>query len=162
MKNNIPWYALVRDIQIEPGSNDLLLATHGRGILIVDNIKPMRQLTPEVARQDVVILPQPDMPVRNGISRRCLSPPGRMGWRQCTRPRAHPVLPERPRGIGRRKVDILDKTVSFKSLPGGKRKGLNKGLLGHTRQRAKTATGSTKPDQSGFVALALPELTALN
>ena len=39
MKNNIPWKAMVRDIQIHPATNDLIIATHGRGILIVDNIK---------------------------------------------------------------------------------------------------------------------------
>ena len=137
MKNNIPWYALVRDIQIEPGSNDLLLATHGRGILIVDNIKPMRQLTPEVARQDVVILPQPDMPVRNGILGGASFPP-QGGWvGGNARPRAHPVLPERPRGIGRRKVDILDKTVSLSNRFPVANEKAQQGLLGHARQRAQ-------------------------
>ncbi|MGL6269008.1 MAG: hypothetical protein ACRC2O_13840, partial [Chitinophagaceae bacterium] len=53
MKNNIPWYALVRDIQIHPVTHDLILATHGRGIMIVDNITPMRKLTKEALDKDV-------------------------------------------------------------------------------------------------------------
>lgn len=52
MKNKIPEYALVRDIQIQPRTNDLLLATHGRGI-IVFMILPMRRLSMDVASKEV-------------------------------------------------------------------------------------------------------------
>ena len=38
----------VRDLAIQPRDNDLVLATHGRGIWIVDDITPLRALTPEV------------------------------------------------------------------------------------------------------------------
>lgn len=159
MKNNIPWYALVRDIQIEPYSNDLLLATHGRGILIVDDIKPMRQLTPEVAKQDVYILPQPDMLVRNGILGGASFPP-QGGWVGGNAPDVAPIqyyLKDRVVS-GDVKVDILDKDGKLiKSLPGSKRKGLNKVYWDMRGNGPKTATGSTKPDQSGFVApMALP------
>ncbi|HVT40087.1 MAG TPA: hypothetical protein VHE78_13660 [Gemmatimonadaceae bacterium] len=34
----------VRDIQIHPRENDLLLATHGRGLYIMDDITPLQQL----------------------------------------------------------------------------------------------------------------------
>ena len=60
MKNNIPWKAIVRDIQIQPVTNDLILATHGRGIIIVDNITPMRNMTKEVADEEVHVFdPKP-------------------------------------------------------------------------------------------------------
>ena len=55
MKNNIPWYAMVRDIQIEPSTNDLILATHGRGIIIVDDISSMRNLGQEILDKDVYL-----------------------------------------------------------------------------------------------------------
>ncbi len=45
--NNIPNVA-VRDIAIHPKTNDLALATHGRGIMIVDDITPIRELTQEI------------------------------------------------------------------------------------------------------------------
>lgn len=38
----------VRDIAIHPREHDLILATHGRGILIVDDITPLRQITPAI------------------------------------------------------------------------------------------------------------------
>jgi photosystem II stability/assembly factor-like uncharacterized protein len=47
----------VRDIAIHPREADLILATHGRGIYIVDDISPLRKLTREALDADVVMLP---------------------------------------------------------------------------------------------------------
>ena len=41
----------VRDLAIQPRDNDLVIATHGRGIWIVDDITPLRALDAEDARQ---------------------------------------------------------------------------------------------------------------
>jgi photosystem II stability/assembly factor-like uncharacterized protein len=46
----------VRDIAIQPRESDLVLATHGRGIWIIDDITPLRKLTPEVLSQDAAFL----------------------------------------------------------------------------------------------------------
>jgi len=46
----------VRDIIIHPRESDLVIATHGRGIWIVDDITPLRKLTPEVMSQEAVFL----------------------------------------------------------------------------------------------------------
>ena len=46
----------VRDIVVHPRESDLVLATHGRGIWIVDDITPLRKLTPEIMAQDAVFL----------------------------------------------------------------------------------------------------------
>ena len=46
----------VRDIVVHPRESDLILATHGRGIWIIDDITPLRQLTPEVMAQDAVFI----------------------------------------------------------------------------------------------------------
>lgn len=66
MKNNIPWYCLVRDIQIQPQTNDLVLATHGRSIIVVPDISPMRAITPEVANKEVVFLNDKPITLSNG------------------------------------------------------------------------------------------------
>lgn len=42
----------VRDLAIQPRTNDLVLATHGRGIWIVDDITPLRSLTPDLLTQE--------------------------------------------------------------------------------------------------------------
>jgi photosystem II stability/assembly factor-like uncharacterized protein len=43
---NLPSVA-VRDLAIHPRDKDLVIATHGRGIWIIDDITPLRALTPE-------------------------------------------------------------------------------------------------------------------
>ncbi|MEO8027411.1 MAG: hypothetical protein ABI823_13105, partial [Bryobacteraceae bacterium] len=47
-KNNLPRVP-VDDIQIHPRDNDLILATHGRSVWIVDSISSLEQMTPAVA-----------------------------------------------------------------------------------------------------------------
>jgi photosystem II stability/assembly factor-like uncharacterized protein len=49
----------VRDIVVQPRTSDLVLATHGRGIWIIDNISPLRQLAPDVMAKDATILESP-------------------------------------------------------------------------------------------------------
>jgi photosystem II stability/assembly factor-like uncharacterized protein len=46
----------VRDIVIQPRENDLVLATHGRGIWIIDDISSLRSLTPDLMSKDAVLL----------------------------------------------------------------------------------------------------------
>jgi photosystem II stability/assembly factor-like uncharacterized protein len=49
----------VRDLVVHPRSNDLVLATHGRGIWVIDNIAPLRALTPQNMTADAAFLPAP-------------------------------------------------------------------------------------------------------
>jgi hypothetical protein len=46
----------VRDLAIHPRDNDLIIATHGRGIWIVDDITPLRALTPELLSKEAVFI----------------------------------------------------------------------------------------------------------
>ncbi len=46
----------VRDIVVHSRESDLVVATHGRGIWIIDDITPLRKLTPDVMAKDVVFL----------------------------------------------------------------------------------------------------------
>ena len=47
----------VRDIAIQARESDLLIATHGRGIYILDDLTPLRALTPEILNADAALLP---------------------------------------------------------------------------------------------------------
>jgi photosystem II stability/assembly factor-like uncharacterized protein len=53
--NDLPNVA-VRDLAIHPRDHDLVIATHGRGIWIVDDITPLRALTPEMLAKDAVLI----------------------------------------------------------------------------------------------------------
>ena len=50
MKNNMPTQP-VQDLQIHPRENDIIVATHGRGIFIAD-ISPLVEFTPDVMAQN--------------------------------------------------------------------------------------------------------------
>ncbi len=56
--NSFPAVA-VRDIVVQPRDGDLVLATHGRGIWTIDDISPLRALTPEIMAAEAAFLPMP-------------------------------------------------------------------------------------------------------
>jgi hypothetical protein len=49
----------VRDLVVHPRTSDLVLATHGRGIWIIDDISPWRALTQAAIEQAAAFLPVP-------------------------------------------------------------------------------------------------------
>jgi photosystem II stability/assembly factor-like uncharacterized protein len=51
LQNNLPTVA-VRDIAVHPRDNDLIIGTHGRGIWILDDIKPLQEMNPKVLESD--------------------------------------------------------------------------------------------------------------
>jgi photosystem II stability/assembly factor-like uncharacterized protein len=53
-KNDFPTVA-VRDIQIHPRERDLLVGTHGRGLWILDDIRPVEKLTSDVLDTDAFL-----------------------------------------------------------------------------------------------------------
>jgi hypothetical protein len=57
---NMPWYNLVRDIKINPTTNDVIIASHGRGIYIIDNIESLRELVKSDLEKDVIMFPIAD------------------------------------------------------------------------------------------------------
>jgi photosystem II stability/assembly factor-like uncharacterized protein len=52
---NFPAVA-VRDIVVQARESDLVLATHGRGIWIIDDITPLRALTPDLLSKEAVFI----------------------------------------------------------------------------------------------------------
>jgi photosystem II stability/assembly factor-like uncharacterized protein len=55
-KNKVPPTG-VYDMAFQMVQNDLVLATHGRGVIIIDDLTAMRNLTPAVLSQDFAFLP---------------------------------------------------------------------------------------------------------
>jgi len=50
----------VRDLNIQKRENDLVVGTFGRGIYILDNYTPLRQLKPEMLKQEAQLFPVKD------------------------------------------------------------------------------------------------------
>ncbi len=69
--NDFPSVA-VRDLQVQERDRDLVIATHGRGIWIIDDLTPLRAMTPDVLAQPAMFLPerptQQRLPAHSGAS----------------------------------------------------------------------------------------------
>ncbi|EDM44543.1 glycosyl hydrolase, BNR repeat [unidentified eubacterium SCB49] len=50
--NNMPPVA-VHHIELQKQTNDIVMGTHGRGVIIIDDISPLREITPEVLEKEV-------------------------------------------------------------------------------------------------------------
>jgi hypothetical protein len=117
----------VRDLAIHPRDNDLVLATHGRGIWIVDDITPLRALTPDLLKQDIAFVSA--RPVQQRIE-------GQGGWANGDavfvgeNPPDAAVINyyQRERHLfGKMKLEILDSSGRVvDELPASKRPGLNR------------------------------------
>ena len=117
----------VRDLAIHPRDHDLVIATHGRGIWIVDDITPLRALTPEMLGQKAVfIAARPAVQTLNASG----------GWAngdatfEGANPPGDAVITyyQKSRHIfGDLKIEVLDPDgKSLGTIPSSKRRGLNR------------------------------------
>lgn len=153
MKNHIPDYCMVRDLQIQPQTNDLVIATHGRGIMVINDISPIRKMTQEVASKDVVLFDHKPIPLSNGRYGGGGSPVSG-GWWGGNPDDVEPIeYYLKDRASKDVKVEIYDQAGKLvQSMPGSKRKGINKVDWNLRWTPPKTATGGTKMDYGGFIA----------
>jgi photosystem II stability/assembly factor-like uncharacterized protein len=154
MKNKIPEYVLARDIQIHPRTHDLIVATHGRGIYIVDDITPIRNMKKETAEKDVVLFPPAPITLTMGQFGSG-GFPSTGGWVAPNPPSIPPIkyyLKDRV-SKGDVKMDVYDAEGKLvQSIPGGKRKGINMIEWNLNMKPPKIATGGTKLDFGAFLA----------
>ena len=125
--NNFPDGVAVRDIAFQDREDDLVLATHGRGIWLIDDISPLRQLSAATLASSAILIP--GRPVEQRIQ-------GNGGWPEGNatfygeNPPSGAVITYYQKSrhvIGRMKLEILDadgKVVD--EVPASKRRGLNR------------------------------------
>jgi len=123
---NLPPVA-VRDLAIHPRESDLLIATHGRGLYVVDDITPLRRLTQKVLDTDAALLPgRPAVMVIPGAEQEFVSDEEFVGFNPDEAAAITYYLKKRHL-FGDLKAEIYDaqgKLIS--TIPGSKRKGLNR------------------------------------
>jgi hypothetical protein len=123
---NFPAVA-VRDLAIQPRDADLVIATHGRGIWIIDDLSPLRSLGADMLAKDVAFLP--GRPIQQRIR-------GNGGWVNGdavftgANPPDGAVINyyQRTRHVfGRMKLEVFDGAGQLvDTLPASKRKGINR------------------------------------
>ena len=117
----------IRDMAIHPRDADLILATHGRGIYILDDITPLRKLTREVMEQEVAFLPS--RPSAMVIPSAVQEFPGDEEYVGSTPEEAAYVTYylKKRHIVGDLKLEVYDdKGALISTLPAGKRKGINR------------------------------------
>ncbi len=154
MKNNLPEYALVRDLVIQPETNDLIIATHGRGIYILDDISPLRKLSNQLLNEDVVMLkPQAAVLKNRGFGGAYASVAGEYAGANYTENAVIVYYLKERASTGEVKIEFYDPSGKFLyDLPATKRKGLNKVTWGMRMKPAKAAKTGVNLDMGGFIS----------
>lgn len=137
---NIPPVAIM-DMMIHPIENDLIMATHGRGIFILDDITPLRGLNSQVLDMEVAILPS--RPYRIGAFGGQQIFPGDdeyVGPNPVEEATISYYLKKR-HIFGDMKVLILDENDNILAdIPAGKSKGINRVAWSPRRKAPKVPT----------------------
>lgn len=158
MKNEIPEYALVRDLVIHPETHDLVIATHGRGIYILDDISPLRNLSNDLMNKEVVLLETHPAVLKNrGFGGAYASIAGEYVGQNYTEDALILYYLKDRVNTGEVKLAFYDPSGKFLyDLPGTKRKGLNKVAWGMRMKPAKAAKTGANLDMGGFISPLLP------
>ncbi len=141
----------VRDMVIHPVTNDLVLGTHGRGVIIIDDLTGIRNVSSKILESDMALVPtRPTIwtDENNGGGF-----PNQAGNFRGSNPNTDALilyyLKERPMTEDV-KVQILDdKGEVLQTIPGSKRKGLNKVYWDMRMKPPKVASGA-RLDFGGF------------
>lgn len=116
----------IRDMVIQPRESSLVMGTHGRGIWILDDVSPLRAITAEALAQPVALLPARPAVLRTPVWAQ--QSPGDTHYAAGNPPSSAQLLYflQKRHMFGEMKIEILDQDGQvLKTLPGGKRKGLN-------------------------------------
>ncbi|MEI8298657.1 MAG: sialidase [Pseudomonadota bacterium] len=117
----------VRDLMVQPRDHDLVIATHGRGIWIIDDLTPLRALAAGGLEREVVFLPT--RPIQQRLSANGGWPEGDAKYAgQNPASGAEIAYYQRTRHVfGKLKLEVLDAQGRVvDTLPAGKRKGINR------------------------------------
>jgi len=154
-ENNMPATA-VHYMEMHPTTNDLILGTHGRGIIILDDISPLRQITEEVIGEEVHFMDMPTFYMNEESTFGGTSTETQfVGANPSTGARIAYYMAKR-HTFGKMRMKVLDKDGNFvASLSPRKTKGLNLVYWNFNGSAPKTASGKTF-SQGGMFAPRVP------
>ena len=126
--NNLPT-TRVDDVLVHPRDNDLVLATHGRSVLIMDDISALQALTPEVLASDVHLFEPRDAVLWKEDRTLARSVTGNKTWQGDNGPRGTVIqyyLDDDTRGDVNLTITDLRTGEVFRDLEGTGEAGLNR------------------------------------
>jgi hypothetical protein len=134
----------VHYIEMHPRTHDLIMGTHGRGIIIIDDITPLRQITEEVISKEVHFMDVPTFYMNEESTFGGTSGQTQfVGQNPSTGARIAYYMAKR-HTFGKMRMNVLDKNGNYvASLSPGKQKGLNLVYWNFNGSAPKTAGGKT-------------------
>ena len=154
---NVPPVA-VHFIDLQKQTNDLVLGTHGRGIIIIEDISPLREITTEVLKSKLHFFSSNPMKLSDegGFSGSFGAETQFVGENANTSPQIKYLLPKR-HTFGKMTMEIKDsKGEVVSKLTPGKSKGINIVNWSGTMRQPKVAKGKTL----AFGGFAIPKVQA--
>ncbi len=152
----------VRDLAIHPREHDLIVATHGRGIYIVDDLTPLRHLTAQVLESEAAFLPSrpPVLTIPGGMEFD-MSGDAEFVGRTVSEQASVTYYLKKRHMFGDLKLEIYDSQGKLLSTtPGGKRRGLNRVEWAVRSNAPRTpAAASIIPSYYAFLGPRAPEGT---
>ena len=142
--NNMPAVA-VHFIDLQKETNDIVMGTHGRGVIIIDDISPLRQINQEVLSKDVHFFDTKPftMVEQSGFSGGFGNETQFVGPNRSTAARIIYYLKKR-HTFGKMEMEIQDMDGNkITSLPAGKSKGINVVNWNFTSSAPKMAEAKT-------------------
>jgi photosystem II stability/assembly factor-like uncharacterized protein len=134
MKNNMPTQP-VHDLKIQPRENELIVATHGRGVFIVD-ISPLQELSPAVLAEDVHLFPIKSKIRWKGLDNRNSSSSNFNGQSEATGIIVDYFLKSAPKGDV--KIQVFKGNMLIDEVRGPANPGLNSAVWNMTGRRERT------------------------
>lgn len=117
----------VHDVVIHPTEHDLVIGTHGRGVFIIDDITPLRNITQETIDSKVALLPT--RPASMQLNAQLQEFGAHDSYVAANPPQSATIVYylQKRHLFGDLKVEVFgDDGRLIATLPGGKRKGLNR------------------------------------
>ncbi len=151
-ENNMPSVA-IHYITMQKQTNDLVMGTHGRGIIIIDDISPLREINQDVLKKDVYFFKTKPVTMRenSGFSSYFGSETQFVGENPSRGAKIIYYLKKR-HTFGKMKIEIFDDAnKKVATIKAGKSKGINIATWNYHTKKPKIAKGKTF-SYSGFAA----------
>jgi photosystem II stability/assembly factor-like uncharacterized protein len=140
---NLPGVA-VRDLAIHPREHDLIVATHGRGLYVIDDLTPLRTLDAAALQQEVAFLGTRPSTMVIPVFEFGFNGDGEFIGESPAEVATIAYYLKRRHMFGDLKLEISDAQGHLiATIPGGKRRGLNRVDWGMRLPAPKTAPGAS-------------------
>jgi photosystem II stability/assembly factor-like uncharacterized protein len=142
-ENNMPPVA-VHYLALHPREDALIMATHGRGIIIIDDISPLRYITSSILESDLEFIPSKPAVMFEKSSFGSYSGPGEFVGPNPSAAAKISYFMGKRHTIGKMTMEVIDeKGEKVADLSPGKARGINTVEWNYTLKPPKVAKGKT-------------------